>query len=108
MKFTQIFLNEKKSGIDQFLLTSSNPWMEYKDGKRTDQRLGTTYEVALPHRMLEKMTVHVKDDEGSLKPKMQEVRFTNLQVTIYPNYRDPRELGVKATADTIQEIKKHE
>lgn len=108
MKFSKIYIDTKKSGIDEFLLTGLTPWFEYKDGKRTDKRLGSTFEVALPHRMLAKMTVHVKDDEGSLKPVMQEVRFTNLQVTIYPNYRDPRELGVKATADTIQEIKKHE
>lgn len=105
MNFKNIFVDTRKSGIDQFILTGVTPWMEYKDGKRTDKRLGTSYIVALKRHFLDKITVHVKNDENSVAPKMQEVKFTNLQVTIYPDYRNPRELGVKATADAIQEVK---
>ena len=104
MKFDNIALDLTKSGIDQFLLTGAKAWYEYKDGKRTDNQLGVTYEVAMPHRMLEKISVHVKDI-NAIEPKMQQVTFQNLQLSIYANFRNPNELGVSATADKIKEVK---
>lgn len=105
MKFKDIFIDQEKSGISQFLLTDVRDWIEYKDGKRTDKILGKIYEVAMPKRMLEKMTVHVRGN-SSLTPKMQQVSFQNLQISIYSNYRNPSELGVNAIADGIKEVTK--
>lgn len=105
MNFNSVFIDLNKSGINKFLLTGVKAWYKYKDGKRTDERLGTTYEVALPNRMLEKISIHVKGDAGTLTPKLQSVSFKNLQVSTYPNYRNPNELGVSASADAIEAIK---
>lgn len=107
MKLQNLYLDLNKSGLNSFLLTGKKPWFNYQNGKRTNEQLGTTYEVALPNHQLDKINVHVKDDNGTVEPNMQQVKFKNLEAEPYPNYSNPSEVGIRATADAIYEVKRN-
>lgn len=104
MKLNSLKIDTKKSGFEQFLLTDVSPWYEYADGKRTEKLLGYTCEVALPAHQLDKIRVHVTG-EVAIKPRLQQVNFKNLEISLYPNFSNPSEAGLKCTADAIQEVK---
>lgn len=104
MKLANLKIDQKKSGFTQFLLTDVKPWYEYADGKRTDKQLGYSCEVALPKQQLDKITVHVAKLDLKIEPKMQRVDFHNLDISLYPDFRNPSEVGVKATADDVREV----
>lgn len=104
MKMTNLVLDPEKSGFTQFLLTDVKPWYNYKNGKRTDEKLGTTCEVALPQHQLDKISVHIAG-EISLKPRLQQVAFKNLEISLYPNFSNPSEAGIKAQAESVREVK---
>lgn len=104
MQLNSLKIDTKNSGFDQFLLTGVTPWYAYADGKKTDQLLGYTCEVALPQHALDKIRVHVSG-EVALKARLQQVNFKNLEIALYPNFSNPAEAGLKCTATAVQEVK---
>ena len=105
MKINSLKIDTKNSGFDSFLLTNVTPWYAYEGGKKTDKLLGYTCEVALPKHALDKIKVHVSS-EVALKPRLQSVSFKNLEISLYPNFTNPSEAGIKAEATAVvQEVK---
>ena len=104
MTLNSLKIDVKNSGFDSFLLTAIKPWYAYEDGKKTDRLLGYSCEVALPAHELDKITVHV-NGEVALKARLQRVSFKNLDISLYPNFSNPSEAGLKCTAESIQEVK---
>lgn len=104
MKINTLKIDTKNSGFDSFLLTDVAPWYAYEGGKKTDKLLGYTCEVALPKHALDKVRVHVTG-EVALKPRLQQVVFKGLDISLYPNFSNPAEAGIKAEAEAIQEVK---
>lgn len=104
MKINSLKIDTKNSGFDSFLLTAVKPWYAYEGGKRTDKLLGYSCEVALPQHELDKITVHVTG-EVAIKPRLQQVAFKGLDISLYPNFSNPAEAGLKCTAEAIQEVK---
>lgn len=109
MIINNLYLDTEKSGFTGFLLVDSKPWQEYQDGKKTGKVLGTTYTVAMSGHQLDKINVHIANDSANLESKMQPVNFQNLQIKLYPDYRNAGQVGITATADAITPVKeKHE
>lgn len=104
MKLNSLKIDVEKSGFSQFLLTAVRPWYAYEDGKKTDKLMGYSCEVALPQHDLDKITVHVTG-EVALKPRLQQVAFKGLDISLYPNFNLPSEAGIKAEASSVQEVK---
>lgn len=100
-----MYLDGKKSGFTGFLLVEIKPWLEYRDGKKTGKTLGTTYTVAMTGHQLDKIAVHVAEGATNLTAQMQSVDFKNLQLKLYPDYRNVGQVGITATADAIIAIK---
>lgn len=100
-----MYLDSKKSGFTGFLLVDMKPWLEYQDGKKTGKILGTTYTVAMTGHQLDKIAVHVAEGATNLTAQMQPVIFKNLQLKLYPDYRNAGQVGITATADTIMAVK---
>lgn len=106
MIINEMYLDTEKSSFNGFLLVDSKPWLEYQDGKKTGKILGTTYTVAMTGHQLDKINVHIANDSVNLEPKMQPVSFKSLQVKLYPDYHNAAEVGITATADAINAVKK--
>lgn len=101
MNINNMYLDGKKSGFTGFLLVEIKPWLEYRDGKKTGKTLGTTYTVAMTGHALDKIAVHVAENAPSITARMQPVTFKNLQLKLYPDYRNAGQIGITATADAI-------
>ncbi len=91
----------------QYILTGIRPTYRYIDGVRTEERVGTTYEVALPAQAYEKIRVRVDgdqeiDDSVLESPEVINVIFKNL---IAHFYFMNSTVGVKATADSAVLLK---
>ena len=108
MNINNMYLDGKKSGFTGFLLVEIKPWLEYRDGKKTGKTLGTTYTVAMTGHQLDKIAVHVAENTPSLAAQMQPVNFKNLQLKLYPDYRNSGQVGITATADAITVVKQGE
>lgn len=108
MNINNMYLDGKKSGFTGFLLVEIKPWLEYRDGKKTGKALGTTYTVAMTGHALDKIAVHVAENTPSLTAQMQSVDFKNLQLKLYPDYRNTGQIGITATADAITVVKQGE
>lgn len=106
MIINEMYLDTEKSGFNGFLLVDSKPWLEYQDGKKTGKILGTTYTVAMTGHQLDKINVHIANDSVNIEPKMQPVNFQNLQVKLYADYHNAAQVGITATADAINAVKK--
>lgn len=90
----------------EFYLTNIRPAYLYANGIRTEERVGTTYEVALPALSLEKIRVRVEGeqmipDEVLENDGFQKVNFNKLEAHFY---LVNNQLGIRATAEDIKLI----
>ena len=89
-----------------FILTGIRPYYKYDNGKRTNEILGQSYEVAIVEQSFEKMNVKIPnlvplvnfDSNNLLK-----VRFTNLQVGLYQDFFS-KQIRLKAVADSLEVV----
>lgn len=103
IRTSEVSLNVREFG-KEFFLTSINPDWKYENGKRTDERNGTKYEVAIAALRLEKINVKIQgeqflSDELLADKKMMKVAFDNLIAHFY--VVDNR-VGITATASAIK------
>lgn len=103
-----MYLDIKKSSFTGYLLIDAKPWDEYQNGKKTGKTLGTTYTVAMTAHQLDKIAVHIAENATNLVPRMQPVSFKNLQLKLYPDYRNAGQVGITATAEAINTVKQGE
>ncbi len=93
-----------------FILTDIRPSYLYQHGIRTDERIGTTYEVAVPALGFEKIRVRV-DGEQTIPDEVienkdyQNVKFDNLEAHFY---FVNNQTGVTATASQASIIARKE
>ncbi len=84
MKVTDLVISPKSVG-QHLILTSVRPAYEYANGSRTDSISGYRYDIVMPDRAYEKLTVKIEGepqinlDEG----ESIEVIFEGLELFIY-------------------------
>ena len=107
-KFTNVYsypLEQLLGPNRTFILVSSKPWMNYKDGNLTDEQKGTTYYV-VDSKTYERYGVQVSGDidtaisneeiEASKEPVI--VTFKNAVGTFYADNNRRVQLSIKADA----------
>lgn len=83
------------------LLTNISPAFAYTDGKRTNNVVGYRYEVVLPERVFEKLSVRVDGEKRLELPENEtpQVVFEGLKMSLYWT---PQGHNVKTTAENIK------
>ena len=83
MKITECIVSPKTFG-DKLLLIDVRPAYQYVSGKPTDVIIGYRYEIALPEKKMEKVSVKIEGEQLMEKPmEPTEVQFDKLQIFIY-------------------------
>lgn len=85
MNITDVAIDTRKTLGSQMLLVDVRPIFEYNNGKRSDNITGYKYEICLPERMFEKISVKILGSQRIEKPECGsiEVDFVNLELYIY-------------------------
>lgn len=103
------FSLEQIIGADYpLILLHSKDWFEYKDGKKTDTRLGTRYEVVQDGGDFQRFTVKCEDSESAVledeieasKDKVT-VSFDNARCRLYVDDSRHIQISVKAKAINV-------
>lgn len=84
MNIRDLRIDPASLGKRKFLV-DVRPAYEYKDGKRTDTVTGYRYEIALPDRAMDKLSVRIDGEQKMLPPEegFIEVEFTGLEIGMY-------------------------
>ena len=103
MDIKNIVIEAYKTVGTDLMLVSVLPAYEYDNGKRTDNISGYKYEVVLPHRAYEKLSVKIL---GDVRLDLQEdeavfVSFTDLVLTLYWT---PQGYRISASASDIKPV----
>lgn len=87
----------------QFILTGIRPAFKYEDGSRTDERVGTTYEVSLPALGYEKIRVRVSGEQSVSDEILEDRDFHNVKFDnlIAYFYFVNNQVGISASADKV-------
>lgn len=85
LNITDVIIDARKTLGTQMLLVDVRPVFEYKNGKKSDNITGYKYEICLPERMFEKISVKILGSQRIEKPECGscEVDFVNLELYIY-------------------------
>ena len=83
------------------LLVSISSAYSYENGKRTDTVIGYKYEVVMPEKMYEKLSVRIDGDQKLELPENEtpQVVFEGLKMSLYWT---PQGYNIKATANNIK------
>lgn len=100
MRITDLKIDLGSIGSKLWLVNVA-PAYQYADGKRTETVKGYRYEVALPERNLDKISVTIDGKQLLETPDgYAEVTFTGLEVFIYWSQGDYK-VGAKAIGVTL-------
>lgn len=85
MNITDVAIDAKKTLGAQMLLVDIHPVFEYQDGKRSDTIIGYKYDICLPERQFEKISVKILGEQKIENPQdgYTEVVFSDLELFIY-------------------------
>lgn len=104
MKLTDLIIDKKSLG-NKLWLVDVIPTYEYKDNVRTDTITGYRYEIALPEKGLDKVSVKIDGPQQLEVPEgYVEVTFQNLELYLYWT-RNGYQLGVKADSVSLVSAK---
>lgn len=107
MKLNEIVVDGFKTLGKEMILVSQNPYFDYEDGKRTDRISGYKYEVVLPEKSFEKVSIKIE----SLEPAFSDseiqgnirVAFDGLKVKLYQDFRT-NQVKLTCQAQKIRKI----
>ncbi len=84
MNINSIVIDSRKTIGGKTILTKVSPVYVYNNGQRTNEIEGYRYEVVLPSRSYEKLTVKIPGEKRLEMPEdCEEVQFDNLELFVY-------------------------
>lgn len=104
MQNLDIIVDVEKTVGKDFRLVDIFPVYKYEDKKRTDEIIGYKYDVVLPDRKFQHLTVKILGEKKlEIGNSDVSVVFTDLSLSLYP--RDFSSYGVSATATDVKPAK---
>jgi len=101
MRVQDLIIDPRRSLGNKLWLCNVMPAFEYKNGSRTDNIVAYRYEIALPERNLDKISVRIDGQQLLEAPNgFVEVKLEGLELSIYwsnGNYQ----VGAKATGISV-------
>ncbi len=104
MQNLEIIVDVEKTVGKDFRLVDIFPVYKYEDKKRTDEIIGYKYDVVLPDRKFQHLTVKILGEKKmEIGNSDVSVVFTDLSLSLYP--RDFGSYGVSSTATDVKAAK---
>lgn len=106
MNILDIVVDANKTVDNHLLVTSVKPYYLYEGGQKVDKIAGYRYEVTLPERKFEKISVKITGNQRLSLDDSQDylpVIFENLELKLY--WR-PSGYNIAATASNIKVVKR--
>lgn len=85
MNITDVSIDPKKTLGSQMLLVNIHPIYEYTNGKKSDTVNGFKYDICLPERLFDKISVKILGEQKIAKPESgyTEVELIDLELFVY-------------------------
>ena len=97
MKLTDLVIDNNATLGTKLLLVNIQPFFDYVNGKRSDVIKGYRYEVAVPLRNYDKLSIKIEGSKQlELSSNCQEVVFDGLELYLY-FLNGSYDIGARAT-----------
>ncbi|MCI6006893.1 MAG: hypothetical protein MRZ25_01355 [Ruminococcus sp.] len=101
MEVANLIIDSNASVGKNLILVAIKPSYVYADGKRSDQLEGFRYDLVLPERSYDKLSVKIAGEQ-KLELSEGETQFVTLDGLSLKLYWSPQGHKVSATADNIR------